>query len=195
MTPARIQAIAIALVLAPAVGLAIRFLTQGFGPEPIEDMTHVSGEWALRCLILSLAVTPLRRWFGWSWAAPLRRTLGLAAFGYAATHLLVWSVLDLGLDPAAIFEDLTEHPFVMAGMASFTLLLALAATSTRAAMKRLGKDWVRLHRGAYAAGLLGVLHHFWLIKADYRPAIVHGALLAGLLAARIVWAKRERART
>ena len=187
-----LQALAIAVTLVPALGLAARFAFQGFGPEPVEDLTHVSGEWALRFLLLSLAVTPARRWLGWRWAAPLRRTLGLAAFGHAAVHLIVWALLDLGLDWTAIVEDVTERRFVMAGMAAFALLLALAVTSTRGWMRRLGRRWTKLHRAVYAAGALGVLHHFWLVKADYRPAIVHGVALALLLAARVVWAARRR---
>lgn len=184
MTRLQLQALTIAIALVPAVALGVRFATEGFGAEPVEDLTHVSGEWALRFLLLSLAVTPARRWLGWHWAAPLRRTLGLAAFGYALAHLLVWSVFDHGLDLAAIAEDVLERPYVTVGLAAFTILLALAATSTRGWIRRLGRDWVRLHRAVYAAGILAVIHHFWLLKADLRPAIVHGLVLAGLFAAR-----------
>ena len=95
---------------------------------------------------------------------------------------------------STIVEDLIERPFVTAGMAAFVILAVLAATSTRASIRRLGARWIRLHRAVYAAGALGVLHHFWLIKADYRPAIVHGALLALLLGARLAWAARSRGR-
>lgn len=193
MTRRRLQAITILVTLLPALGLGLRFATEGPGPNPVEDLTHVTGEWALRFLLISLAVTPARRFLGWQWAQPLRRTLGLAAFGYAAAHLATWSIFDLGLDLEAIFEDVVERPYVTAGMAAFAILLALAATSTRGWIKRLGTRWVSLHRAVYAAGALAVLHHFWLVKADYRPAIVHGALLAGLLGARMVWKRRARA--
>lgn len=184
--------IAIVVALLPVVGLAGRFLIEGLGANPIEEITHTTGEWGLRLILLSLAVTPARRWLGLSWVAPLRRTFGLAGFGYACLHLATWAVLDLGLDAQAILEDLTERPYVMAGMAAFTALLPLAATSTRASMKRLGPRWTRLHRLAYAAAALGVLHHFWLIKADYRPAIVHATILAALLGARLAWRTRQR---
>lgn len=193
MTRRRLQAITILVTLLPALGLGLRFATEGPGPNPVEDLTHVTGEWALRFLLISLAVTPARRFLGWQWAQPLRRTLGLAAFGYAAAHLATWSIFDLGLDLEAIFEDVVKRPYVTAGMAAFAILLALAATSTRGWIKRLGTRWVSLHRAVYAAGALAVLHHFWLVKADYRPAIVHGALLAGLLGARMVWKRRARA--
>ena len=189
---AKIQTIAVAVALLPAVGLAARFAIEGFGANPIEDLTHVTGEWGLRFLLLSLAVTPLRQWLGWSWAAPLRRTLGLVAFAYATLHLATWAFLDLGLDGAAIFEDLTERPYVMVGMVAFLLLAALAATSTRRSIRRLGAArWRRLHACVYPAAVLAILHFFWLVKADYRSPIVHGMVLLTLLAARFVWKHRS----
>jgi sulfoxide reductase heme-binding subunit YedZ len=187
------HAIAIALSALPALGLVGRFAIQGFGAEPIEEITHVTGEWGLRLILLSLAITPARRFFGWRGIAPLRRTLGLAGFVYACLHLATWIILDLELDGAAILEDLTERPYVMAGMAAFALLLTLALTSTRSSMRRLGPRWTRLHRAVYLAAILAVVHHFWLIKADYAPAIVHAGLLAVLLGARGLWLVRKRA--
>ncbi|MCR9092776.1 MAG: sulfoxide reductase heme-binding subunit YedZ [bacterium] len=192
MTRFRLQAITIVVVLLPALGLGLRFATEGPGANPVDDLTHVTGEWGLRFLLLSLAVTPARRFLGWHWAQPLRRTLGLAAFSYALAHLATWSIFDLGLDVPAIIDDVIERPYVTAGMAAFVILLALAFTSTRGWIKRLGARWVTLHRAVYGAGALAVLHHFWLVKADYRPAIVHGVLLAGLLAARLAWRARSR---
>jgi sulfoxide reductase heme-binding subunit YedZ len=186
------HAVAVVLASLPALGLVARFAIDGPGANPIEDVTHVTGEWGLRLILCSLAITPLRRFFGLRGIAPLRRTLGLAGFAYACVHLLTWSVFDLGLDASAILEDLTERPYVMAGMAAFSLLLSLAVTSTRASMRRLGKRWVTLHRLVYLAAGLAVVHHFWLIKADYRPAIVHGALLFLLLGARVLWVARQR---
>lgn len=177
---------AIAVACGPALVLAGRFAIEGIGADPIKALTHTTGDWALRFLLVSLAVTPLRRFAGLRRIAPLRRTFGLAAFAYALAHLLVWSILDLGLEPAALVEDLTERPYVMAGMAAFAILAALAATSTHAAMKRLGKRWTRLHRAVYAAALLALLHYFWLIKADLVPAWIHAAILAVLLAARLL---------
>ena len=168
------HAATIVLAAAPLLALLVRFGTRGFGPEPVEDITHVSGEWALRLILLSLAITPARRLLGWRGIAPLRRTLGLAGFAYACLHLTTWLALDHAFDVPAILEDLSERPYVMAGMASFALLALLAATSTRSSMKRLGVRWTRLHRLVYPAAILAVLHHFWLLKADLAPAIVHG---------------------
>jgi sulfoxide reductase heme-binding subunit YedZ len=186
-----IHAIAIALATLPALTLAAGFWQAGPGPNPIEDITHLTGRWGLRLILLSLAITPARRFFGWKAIAPLRRTLGLAGFSYAVLHLLTWCGLDLGLGLGAILEDLTERPFVMAGMGSFTLLLCLAITSTKSSMRRLGKHWARLHQVVYIAATLAVVHHFWLTKADYRPAIIHAVVLAALLGARLVGPARR----
>jgi len=185
--------IAILLATLPAVVLITGFVLNGPGANPIEEITHVTGEWGLRLILVSLAITPARRWFGWRRIAPLRRTLGLAGFTYACVHLSTWALLDHGLDADAIIEDFTERPYVMAGLGSFTLLLALAVTSTRSSIKRLGQRWIALHRVVYAAAILAVLHHFWLTKADYRPAIVHGTILVLLLGARLVWRARKSA--
>ncbi len=180
----RVHGLVLALVGLPAAALALSFAIHGVGADPIKTLTHTSGAWAIRWLFACLAITPLRRLTGWRWLAPLRRTLGLAAFAYAVAHLLTWSVLDLGLDPALLAEDLGERPYVMVGMAAFLILAVLAATSTRRAMKRLGRRWPALHRLVYAAAGLALLHHFWLIRADYLPALVHAAILAVLLGAR-----------
>lgn len=185
-----LHAIAIFLAALPAVALALRFAVEGLGANPIEDITHTTGEWGLRLVLASLAVTPARRLFGWRRIAPLRRTLGLAGFAYACLHVATWAILDHGLALEAILEDLTERPFVMAGMAAFLLLLPLAITSTRGWMRRLGKRWVFLHRLVYLAAILAVVHHFWGLKADLRPAIVHAVLLAALLGVRIAWKAR-----
>ena len=185
--------VALALTVAPAVWLAGRFALEGVGPDPIKTLTHATGDASIRFLLLSLAVTPVRRLTGWRAIAPLRRTFGLAAFAWAAAHGLVWAVLDLGLEPAALLEDLTERPYVMAGMTALAILTVLAATSTRAAQRRLGPRWNTLHRGVYLAGAAAVVHHFWLVKADTRPPLVHAALLATLLVARLVWRFRRSA--
>lgn len=184
--------IAISVAALPLLALAVEFAVNGPGANPIEEVTHVTGEWGLRLILVSLAITPARHFLGLRRLAPLRRTFGLAGFAYACLHLSTWAFLDRGLDIAAIVEDLTERPYIMVGMAAFSLLAVLALTSTRGWMKQLGQRWVRLHRAVYVAAILAVVHHFWLIKADYRPAIVHAVGLAGLLGARLVWRARRR---
>jgi sulfoxide reductase heme-binding subunit YedZ len=168
----------------PALVLGLRAATTGLGANPIETVTHVSGDWTLRWLLLTLAVTPAQRWFGWAWLAPLRRSFGLAAFAWVCLHFLTWLVLDQTLDLDAIVEDVLDRRFITVGFAGFLCLLPLAVTSTRAWMKRLGRRWVRLHRLAYVAGVLGIIHYLWLVKADLLAPLVHGAILALLLAAR-----------
>lgn len=191
-SPRLAQGVTVALAAAPAVALAVRAAVSGLGANPIEEITHVTGEWSLRWLLLALAVTPLRRWLGWSWLAPLRRTAGLAAFTWVCLHFATWLLLDQALDFDAIAEDVVERRFIAAGFAGFLCLLPLAITSTRGWMKRLGRRWVALHRLAYAAGVLGVVHYLWLVKADLLGPLVHGAILAALLAARW-WPRRTGA--
>lgn len=181
----------LAAVLAPAAVLAGRAAAGALGANPIEAATHWTGLWALRFLLATLALTPLRRWLGWRGAAAHRRTLGLAAFGYATVHFAIWALLDLGLDVAAIAEDVVERPYVTAGLAAFGLLVPLAATSTRGWMRRLGRGWVRLHRLAYVAAALAVVHYLWLVKLDVAPPLAYGALLAVLLAARLPIGRRR----
>ena len=185
----------LAAVLAPALVLAGRAAAGALGANPIEAATHWTGIWALRFLLATLALTPLRRWLGWHGAAAHRRTLGLAAFGYAAAHFAIWGVLDLGLDGAAIAEDVAERPFVMAGLAAFLLLVPLALTSTRGWMRRLGRRWGRLHRLAYLAAGLAILHYLWLVKRDVVPPLAYGAVLAVLLVARRPHRRRRPGRS
>jgi sulfoxide reductase heme-binding subunit YedZ len=189
------QSVTISLAALPAVVLAARAATSGLGANPIEEITHVSGEWSLRWLLLTLAVTPARRWLGWSWLAPLRRTAGLACFSWVCLHFLTWLVLDQALDGEAIVEDVLDRRFVTAGFAGFLCLLPLAITSTRGWMKRLGQRWVRLHRLAYVAAGLGVLHYVWLAKADLLAPLAYAAVLGVLLGSRLVRLRRPRRAT
>ena len=179
----------------PAAALVVSALTDGLGANPVEHVTHVTGGWALRFLLLSLAVTPLRRLLGWSWAAPLRRTLGLTAFGYACFHYLTYLGLEHFFDWQLIVEDVLERRYVMAGFAAFLCLVPLAVTSTRAMVRRLGRRWVSLHRLVYLAAALGVIHFLWLVKSDLCEPLVYAAVLALLLGLRALpWLARSRSR-
>ena len=173
--------------LAPAAWLAGQAVFGDLGANPIEAVEHATGEWALRLVLATLAVTPLRRLAGWQAIAKQRRTLGLFAFAYVVAHFFTWSVLDNELEWASIVEDIAKRPFVTVGFTAFVLLIPLAATSTRASIKRLGKRWVKLHRLVYVAAALGVLHFFWLVKKDLRPPLVYAVVLAVLLGLRIWW--------
>lgn len=180
-----------ARALLPLALLAAGALRGTLGAEPIERVTHVTGDWTLRLLLASLAVTPARRLFGWAWLAPFRRTLGLLAFGYCALHLLTYALLDQYGAWDTLVEDVLERPYITAGFTGFLCLLPLAITSTRAWMRRLGRRWVVLHRLVYAAGVAGCVHFLWLVKADLLEPLVYTAILALLLGAR-VWLRVTR---
>lgn len=188
-----IQTLAVCVCAAPAAAVAAQAATTGLGANPIEALTHVTGEWALRFLLVSLAVTPARRWLGFTWVAPLRRTFGLAAFAYASLHLATYVGLDQFFDLEAIVEDVLDRRYITVGMAGFLCLLPLALTSTRGAIKRLGQRWITLHRLAYVAGVCGVVHYLWLVKADLLAPIVHAAILVTLLLSR--WLRPRRSAT
>lgn len=180
-----VQGLAILVAATPALALAAQAATRGLGANPIETLTHVTGEWTLRLLLVTLAVTPARRLLGWSWAAPLRRTFGLAAFSYGVLHFTTYVALDQFFDGEAILEDVLDRRYITAGFAGFVCMLPLALTSTRAWMKRLGQRWITLHRLVYAAAIFGVVHYLWLVKADLLAPLLHAALLAALLATRL----------
>ncbi len=180
------RAVAIAGALAPAGCAGWLAATGGLGANPIEKLTHLSGDSALILLCASLAVTPLRRLAGLAWLAPLRRTLGLSAFFWALAHFLIYAVLDQGLALADVVADVAKRPYVTVGFSAFVMLLALAITSTRGWQKRLGKRWRTLHRLTYAAVVLGVVHYWWLVKADIRWPLAYAVATALVLGARPV---------
>ena len=186
---------ALIIGLTPLVGLVIAALSDGLGANPVEEITHVTGKWALRFLVLSLTVTPLRRLTGWRMLTLERRTLGLFAFLYAALPLTTYLTLDLEFDCASLGEDIRKRPYITVGFSTFCLLLTLASTSTRAAARRLGRRWKQLHRLVYLAGIGAVVHFFWLVKADTREPLIYAAIVAMLLSVRLWWALRPRRAT
>lgn len=180
------QGALVALTLLPLAWLGLSALRGTLGANPVETLERTTGDWTLRLLLATLAVTPARRALGWSWLAPCRRTLGLAAFGYCTVHLLSYALVDLWGAWDTLVEDVLERPYVSAGLTGFLLLLPLAITSTRGWQRRLGRSWVRLHRLVYAAGAAGCLHFLWLVKADLREPLVYTGILAVLLGARLL---------
>lgn len=185
-----VRALVIGACLLPFGWLVFGAATDRLGANPVESITHATGAWTLRLLVATLAVTPLRRLFGWSALAPLRRSLGLLAFFYACLHVATYVSLDLGFDFGSLAEDVLERPYITVGFASFLGLALLAATSTRASQRRLGRRWVTLHRLVYAVALGGVVHFLWLVKADLREPLVYAGCVALLLGARAWWALR-----
>jgi len=180
-------AIAVGLAAAPAAWLAWRAATGGLGADPVETIALETGRWTLRLLLVTLAITPARRLLGWTRLAPHRRTFGLAAFGYATLHFLTFVGLDQGFALSAIVGEIAERRWITAGFAAFVLMIPLAATSTRGMARRLGGvRWRRLHRLVYASAALGVFHYGFAVKADTRLPLLYAAVLAALLAARLV---------
>jgi sulfoxide reductase heme-binding subunit YedZ len=179
------KAVVHAAALVPFGLLAHDVWRDALGADPIAEITHFTGGWALRLLLVALAVTPLRRITGWNVLARFRRMIGLYAFFYASLHLATYVVLDLGGYWEQVLDDVVKRPYITVGFTAWLCLLALALTSTQWAMRRLGRRWAQLHRVVYAVGVLGVLHFLWLVKSDVREPLWYGAILALLLAARI----------
>jgi len=180
--------------LAPLSAILWNAAHHNLGANPIAEALNELGLTALVFLLASLACTPLREVLGWTWAIALRRMLGLFAFFYAVLHASTYTVLDQGLDWRAILADVTKRPFIIAGFSAFVLLAPLAATSTAAAVRRFGfPRWKRLHRLAYVAGLLAVIHFVLRVKKDVREPAVYGVVLGVLLLARLVLHLRRRA--
>ena len=176
------------LCLLPLVLLLLRAFQVaglGLGANPIEALLHELGQWGLKFLLLTLAITPVRRFSGWTWLPRFRRMLGLFAFFYVLLHFLTYAVLDQGLDLAVIIEDVIKRPYITLGMTGLLLLIPLALTSTRGMMRRLGKRWKKLHRLVYIIAILGVWHFYWQVKLDTLDATVYALIVGGLLLARI----------
>ena len=173
------------LGLTPATWLVWRTFTDRLGANPIEEILHRLGGAALILLLITLAVTPLRRITGWNGLIQARRPLGLFAFFYLTMHFMAYLVLDQTLDWEFIVEDLTERRYIIVGFTSWALLVPLAVTSTRGWIRRLGKRWRKLHRAVYAATALGVLHFFWQVKADTYWPVVATVVLVVLMLFRV----------
>lgn len=173
--------------------------TRFLGSDPIKEAEHAYGAWTLRLVILTLAITPLRKWTGWNWLAKHRRTLGLYAFSYGVLHLGVWMILDVQLiiDDLVgwdvVWNDILKRPFITIGMLALLLMLPLALTSTKKMIARLGKQWRPLHRLIYVVVLLGLVHFWMAVKLDIREPAVYAAIVAVLLGWRVLDARRRKA--
>jgi len=179
--------------LAPAALLTYRFATGNLGFDPIADLTDVTGRWGLRLLLASLAMTPLRRLTGWNAWIRYRRMLGLLAFFYAVLHLSVFVVFDFFFDFRAIVADIPQRPFITVGFTAFVCLLPLAVTSTKGWIRRLGgKNWQRLHRLAYVAGMAAAIHYLWVDKVTEPGPMAYLMLVTLLLGFRVVVRFRQR---
>ena len=183
------------LALWPLASLLYGAVADTLGPNPAEALIRGSGDWTLRLLCLTLAVTPLRQATGWQALARFRRLLGLFTFFYASLHFLAFAWLDMGFDLAAIVADIVKRPFILVGSAALLGMLPLAATSFNAAIRRLGAArWQALHRAVYAVALLALLHFFWMRagKNDFAEVGVYAAIIGALLGWRLLRRWRGR---
>jgi len=160
------------------------------GADPVARLLHSLGEWGLRFLVITLAVTPLRFMLHQPWLINFRRMLGLYGFTYVLFHFIVWLTLDQGMYWPGILKDIVKRPFITIGFAALLLLIPLAVTSTSGMMRRLGRRWQKLHRLIYVIVVLGVWHFYWLVKKDVTEPLIYAAIVAFLLGYRY-WRSRQ----
>lgn len=179
------------LCLIPVFQLYLRFRADDLGPNPIEELTHVTGDWAIRILLVSLAITPLRHLLKQPDLIRFRKMLGLFAFFYATLHFVIWFYLDKMMDTNEMWDDIVLRRFITAGLVSLLLMVPLAFTSTTGWIRRLGgKNWRRLHRLVYLSAGAAVLHYWWIVKSDIQLPALYGGILMVLLALR--WIPRKK---
>jgi sulfoxide reductase heme-binding subunit YedZ len=182
-----------AAALAPAAYLAYGLRYGDLGPNPAETLQLQTGIWSLRFLLITLAITPIRRITGWNVVIQYRRMFGLLAFGYATLHLATYVVLDRYFDFAGVWEDVAKRPFITMGMMAFVLMVPLAVTSTKGWIRRLGRRWTLLHRLIYVSAIAAVIHYLWKVKVAVGSPVYYALILGVLLAVRVLWALRKRA--
>ena len=173
------------MALIPFIWLLLKVFQNDLGPDPAQALSIETGEWALRFLLLTLAITPFRQIFRVAEIARLRRMVGLFAFFYASIHFLSWMAFILGFRWLAIAEELVERPYITVGFLAYVILFLLGVTSTNSMVRRLGKNWKRLHKFVYAASILAIVHLLWILRTDVTEAVIYGVLLAILLGYRI----------
>ena len=191
-----IKAPVFALCLCPVFLLGWRALHHGLGANPIEYITHFTGDWTLQFLVITLAITPLRKLLGLPDLIRFRRMSGLFAFFYGSLHFLTYIWLDKFFDLSEIWKDIFKRPFITAGFLAFVLMIPLAITSTAGWIRRLGgARWQMVHRLVYVSAVAGVIHYYWLVKSDVRLPVAYGTAVGALLLYRIVVAQRSKLRT
>lgn len=179
------------LVSLVPVALLVRGMVTGdLGVNPAETIQLQTGRWALKFLLLSLAVTPLRRLTGWNLVIQFRRMLGLFAFFYATLHLTAYYAFDLNFSVGELFKDTAKRPFIFMGMSAFLTMLPLALTSTRGWIRRLGKKWTQLHRLVYISAICAAIHFAWKVKVFTGDPVIYATVLTGLLLFRVAWQLR-----
>ncbi len=186
-----VKLIVFSISLLPLGSMVFDAVHNNLGANPIQMLQYRTGDWALRFLLITLALTPLKILFGIVFQMRFRRMMGLFAFFYASLHLIVYVGLDQSFSWAYILEDVPKSPYILVGLSAFLLLIPLALTSTRRMIQRLGRNWQRLHQLVYLAAVLVILHFFWLVKADLKEPAIYAGALAFLLGVRVVHARRK----
>jgi sulfoxide reductase heme-binding subunit YedZ len=182
--------------LVPLERLVWKFFHDALGANPVEVITHSTGDWTLILIMVTLSITPLRKWTKQYWLIGVRRMIGLFAFFYGCLHFTTYLWLDKFFDVHEMIKDVYKRPFITAGFTAFVLMIPLALTSTQGWIRRLGKNWQRLHRLIYVTAIAGVVHYIWLVKADLRKPLQYAFVLSVLLIYRIVvWLTPERPKT
>jgi len=183
------------LCLLPFAGLLWAAFNDGLGANPVEKLTHETGQWTLRFLLITLSLTPLRQWTGQAAWIRFRRMLGLYTFFYVGCHFSIWFIADHSLNLDDMIEDIVKRPYITLGFSAFVSMIPLAITSNQAMIRALGKKWKSLHQLVYLIILLGVLHFIWLVKADYLEPGIYAIIAAVLLAHRVGPIKRFGAKS
>ena len=186
MKPKYLKPVIFLACLVPLARLAWKALHSALGANPIQVITFSTGTWTLVFLLTTLGITPLRKLTQLYWLIQYRRMLGLFAFFYGCLHFLTYLWLDQFFDLHSVYKDVLERPFITAGFTAFVLMIPLAVTSTKWAIRKLGKRWQRLHRLIYASAISGVVHYIWLVKKDVRVPAIYAVILGTLLLYRIV---------
>lgn len=183
----RIKPIVFLLSLTPFLLLLSGAIYNELGADPAKYIVHKTGSWTLRFLVITLCITPARKWLNWPQLLRLRRMLGLFSFFYATMHFASYYALYLFFDLGNVIEDLGERPFITIGFLAFLLLLPLTITSTQNWQRKLGRSWQKLHKLIYVISVLGVIHFIWLIKSDLNEPLIYGIVLSLLLGIRLYW--------
>jgi len=181
------------LCLLPLSSIVWRIFYGDLGSDPIETITFATGDWTLRFLLITLAVSPFRQWFGLSALLRFRRMLGLYVYFDACCHFLIWFILDHALSFGDMIEDIIDRPYITFGFSALMLLIPLAVTSNNVMVRKLGRRWKKLHRLVYAIIILGVLHYLWLTKADYLEPGIYALIAGVLLIQRLNYKKKWQA--
>jgi methionine sulfoxide reductase heme-binding subunit len=182
------------IALVPLFLIGWRAMTNGLGANPIREAEIQTGLWTLRFLAVTLSITPVRKAFGWNWLVKYRRVLGLFTFFYACVHLSMWVGVDWFFAWGDMWHEIVKHKYILIGMATWLILLPLAITSTKGWVRRLGKDWARLHRLVYVAAITGTVHYLWAVKKDTFFPLVYLGVFAMLLGYRVISARQRSSR-